>query len=99
MYDSIDSEKLKIEFNQSNKTLDEIQKSLNEYLETKRRSFPRFFFLSDEELLEILADTKDPQKVQKHINKCFEAINALQFNGDDVIGMVSAEKEAVRFIK
>ena len=62
-----------------NRSLDVIQKSLSDYLETKRRYFPRFYFLSDEELLEILADTKDPLKVQRHINKCFEAINLLDF--------------------
>lgn len=77
-----------------------IQKSLSEYLETKRRYFPRFYFLSDEELLEILADTKDPLKVQKHINKCFEAINLLDFSEyQEVMGMISAEKEKVPFTK
>lgn len=37
LWDAVDSEKMKLEFVQHNKTLDQIQKSLTEYLETKRR--------------------------------------------------------------
>jgi len=47
-------------------------------------------------LLEILADTKDPTKVQKHINKCFEAISSLKFaSKHEVEGMTSAEGEYI----
>ena len=100
IWDNIDNERMKNEFILHNKSLEVIQKSLSEYLETKRRYFPRFYFLSDEELLEILADTKDPLKVQKHINKCFEAINYLDFADHQVVvGMISAEKENVKFNK
>ncbi|KTF76182.1 hypothetical protein cypCar_00045330 [Cyprinus carpio] len=97
-------------FQNNNALLERIQKCLEAYLESKRVIFPRFYFLSNDELLEILAQTRNPQAVQPHLRKCFDAISQLEFGlltpgegetgekiqyTNDILAMVSPEGEKV----
>lgn len=69
-------------------------------MEKKRSVFARFYFLSNDELLEILSQTKEVRNVRPHLRKVFEAISDLTFEDDDTMwAMHSAEGEIVDFVK
>ncbi|XP_053319883.1 dynein axonemal heavy chain 2 [Spea bombifrons] len=86
-----------------NSVLEGIQKSLDMYLETKRHIFPRFYFLSNDDLLEILGQSRNPDAVQPHLKKCFDNIKSLKIqkvgigSKSEAAGMYSAEGEYVEF--
>jgi dynein heavy chain len=96
------------EFQKWNKGFDCILKSLETYLETKRSLFPRFFFISNEELLQLLAEQKDPRSVERHLAKLFDNVAKLDFNQegglknqsdentDTIYGVISFEGERVQ---
>jgi dynein heavy chain, axonemal len=87
---------LRAQFDTQNKNLSDIQKALSAFLEQKRLVFARFFFLGSDELLQILANTKDPQLVQPYMGQCFEGINKIKFDEQMcVTGMISEEGEEV----
>jgi dynein heavy chain len=95
-----DDARLLERFREGNKLLDAVQKGLADYLETKRAGFSRFYFLSNDELLEILSETKDPLRVQPHLRKCFEGIKTVDFQEDlTITGMESPERERIPFVK
>jgi dynein heavy chain len=85
--------------------IEKIQKNLNEYLDTKRQLFPRFYFLSDDEVLSIIGSS-NPKHIQGYLQKMFDNISALdfieQFDQSNSIlsvqAMISLEKEQMNFI-
>ncbi|XP_052612854.1 LOW QUALITY PROTEIN: dynein axonemal heavy chain 9 [Peromyscus californicus insignis] len=80
------------------------EKALAEYLDTKRLAFPRFYFLSSSDLLDILSNGTAPQQVQRHLSKLFDNMAKMQFQLDasknptkTSLGMYSKEEEYVAF--
>ncbi|VDM16092.1 unnamed protein product [Hydatigera taeniaeformis] len=75
------------------------QRALTEYLEEKRNLFPRFYFLGDDDLLEVLGQSSNPVIIQTHLRKLFQAIQDAKFlkidNGINITDFCSREGESV----
>ena len=85
-----------------NKSLEKLQKTLEDYLDKQRTQFARFFFLSNEELLLILSNSQSGKLIQPHLKNMFEGIHELEFDedkNDSILAIVSAEKEKVEMPK
>lgn len=80
--------------------LGKIQKALGEYLERERTSFPRFYFVGDEDLLEIIGNSKNVARLQKHFKKMFAGVASILLNDDNTVitGIASREGEEVCFV-
>jgi dynein heavy chain 2 len=77
--------------------LERCQKALTEFLEAKRSSMPRFYFIGDDDLLEILGQAKNPTVIQSHLKKLFQGIHKVKFDADNkhIMAMVSSSNEIV----
>ncbi|NXG00742.1 DYH9 protein, partial [Sakesphorus luctuosus] len=80
------------------------EKALTEYLDTKRLAFPRFYFISSADLLDILSNGTNPHLVQRHLSKLFDNLAKMKFQVDSEqkatklgLGMYSREEEYVPF--
>ena len=69
--------------------LELLMKALVKYLEAKRKHFPRLYFLSNEEIIEIVGMVEDVFLLQRNLFKMFEGVAELKmlFTG-------SAKKQA-----
>lgn len=72
--------------------LDKCQKSLTNYLDSKKFVSPRFYFISDEDLLQILGSS-DVKAIQPHMLKLFDNCKELTFaNGNKVITHMTSDE-------
>ena len=60
------------------KELEKCEKALNEYLEVKKNIFPRFYFVSNAALLDILSNGNNPPKIVPHVGSVFDGVGDLE---------------------
>ncbi|KAI3404296.2 DYN1 [Candida oxycetoniae] len=81
-------------------TLTKISKSLADYLERQRDLFPRFFFLGNDDLLEMIGASKEFSGVNKHLKKMFAGVEKVEIDSasNSLINVQSSEGEVLNLI-
>lgn len=98
--DSLVIEDIEATLTRLSSMLDIVQRGLGEYLEKQRINFPRFYFVGDEDLLELVA-SPGLAKFQSHIKKLFSGISSLSLaeDGKTITGFCSVEGELIKILQ
>lgn len=77
--------------------LERCQKALADFLEQKRSAMPRFYFIGDDDLLEILGQARNPVVIQAHLKKLFQGLHKVVLSPDNqsITAMCSVAGEVV----
>ena len=75
--ESLAVESFKEKFEKLGFALDKIQNALKDLLRQRRSKFARFYFLSDEDMFELLGNAKNAVVINKHLKKMYEGIKSL----------------------
>lgn len=76
-------------------SLVKVRKSLTDYLEKQRELFPRFYFIGNEDLLELVGGSYDITRINNHLKKMFSGVERLQYAKESscIVGVVSEQGE------
>lgn len=100
------TEERRVELEEIHKSIEECEKKLNMYLEQKKKAFARFYFVSNQTLIDILSNGNNPTKIAtEYLGDLFDGVKMLKLkdNPDNKTGvpqgiaMVSKDDEVVPF--
>ena len=84
----------------ANKTMEEINRLLLEYVESKQKAFPRFYFLGSEEILKMLSNPQRLDGIKKYLPKLFDSVREIELNeAGDMIAVLSPQGERLKFYR
>ncbi|AMD19130.1 HBR229Cp [Eremothecium sinecaudum] len=78
-------------------SLTKIRKSLNDFLEAQRKLFPRFYFLGNEDLLQIIGAGDNFSEFSSHLSKLFSSVSSFIHDDNYIKGVTSLEGEKLLF--
>ncbi|ODV77051.1 uncharacterized protein CANTADRAFT_86169 [Suhomyces tanzawaensis NRRL Y-17324] len=82
-------------------SLTKVRKSLTDYLEKQRELCPRFYFVGNEDLLEIIGGSMDVERINRHFKKMFSGVSKVDYQKESssIVAIRSEEDEIVTLSK
>jgi len=83
----------------ANNSLEKIRKNVEQFLDSKKISFPRLFFLSNNEIISLFSKNREPHAIQPFLNRLFTGINSIEVCFENhipsIISVLSIEGERI----
>ncbi|KAK6461715.1 hypothetical protein DFJ63DRAFT_288581 [Scheffersomyces coipomensis] len=78
--------------------LNKLRKSLSDYLEKQRELFPRFYFVGNEDLLDIIGGSNEISRVNRHLSKMFSGVSSVEYDAvsSSITAIWSEQNECVQ---